>query len=72
MYLFELEFSPDGFRVLDLPFSCGFLTYRIIPGHCISLCVCSVAQLYPTLFNLWPWDFPGKNTGVGCHFFLSD
>ena len=17
-----------------------------------------------------PWDFPGKNTGVGCHFFL--
>ena len=19
---------------------------------------------------LYPWDFPGKNTGVGCHFFL--
>ena len=19
-----------------------------------------------------PWDFPGKNTGVGCHFPLSD
>ena len=19
---------------------------------------------------LRPWDFPGKNTGVGCHFFL--
>ena len=19
---------------------------------------------------LFPWDFPGKNTGVGCHFFL--
>ena len=19
---------------------------------------------------LCPWDFPGKNTGVGCHFFL--
>ena len=18
----------------------------------------------------WPWDSPGKNTGVGCHFFL--
>ena len=38
--------------------------------------VCSVAQSCPTL--LWsyglsparllsPWDFPGKNTGVGCH-----
>ena len=54
------------------PFSCGFMTYRIIPGHCISLCVCSVAQLCRTLFNLWPWDFPGKNTGVGCHFCMSD
>ena len=19
---------------------------------------------------LWPWDFPGKNTGTGCHFLL--
>ena len=19
---------------------------------------------------LWPWDSPGKNTGVGCHFLL--
>ena len=23
--------------------------------------------LYPTRL-LCPWDFPGKNTGVGCHF----
>ena len=38
--------------------------------------VCSVAQ-YMTLWNpmdcsptrlLCPWDFPGKNSGVGCHF----
>ena len=37
-----------------------------------------VAQFCPTLCNsmdpmeparlLCPWDFPGKNTGVGCHF----
>ena len=32
------------------------------------------AQSCPTLCNpmdyrlLWPWDFPSKNTGVGCHF----
>ena len=43
------------------------------------MCVCSVAQECPTL--LWPqglqptkllylWDFPGKNTGVRCHFLL--
>ena len=39
--------------------------------------VCSVARSCPTLFNstkparlLCPWNFPGKNTGVGCHFLL--
>ena len=26
-------------------------------------------ELYPTRF-LCPWDFPGKNTGVGCYFLL--
>ena len=37
----------------------------------------SVAQSCPTLCSpkepsrlLCPWNFPGKNTGVGCHFFL--
>ena len=25
--------------------------------------------MYPTRL-LYPWDFPGKNTGMGCHFFL--
>ena len=38
--------------------------------------VCEVAQSYPTLCDpmdcrlLHLWDFPGKNTGVGCHFLL--
>ena len=41
--------------------------------------VCSVAQLYLTLCDpyglqpikfLCPWDFPGKNTGLGCHILL--
>ena len=33
--------------------------------------LCSVAQLCPTLWSsrlLCPWNFLGKNTGVGCHF----
>ena len=45
----------------------------------VHVCVCSVAQSCPTLCN--PMDcslsgssvqgiFPGKNTGVGCHFLL--
>ena len=39
-----------------------------------------VAQLCPTLCDpmdcslpgssIGPWDFPGKSTGVGCHFLL--
>ena len=26
-------------------------------------------ELQPTRL-LWPWNFPSKNTGVGCHFLL--
>ena len=46
--------------------------------HCI-VCMCSVSKLCPTLSKpmdcgrlgfLCPWDFPGKNTRVGCHFLL--
>ena len=40
------------------------------------MCTCSVVSnslrphgLQPTGL-LCPWDFPGKNTGVGCHFLL--
>ena len=47
--------------------------------HCIfldSVCVCSITQFFPTLrsYGLWParflcpWNFPGKNTGMGCQF----
>ena len=40
----------------------------------LLLCLCAIVSdslrchgLYPTRL-LCPWDFPGKNTGVGCHF----
>ena len=42
-------------------------------------CCCLVTESSPTLLRpcrpwpsrpLCPWDFPGKNTGVGCHFLL--
>ena len=40
--------------------------------------LCMHAQSRPTLCNSWtithqsplPWNFPGKNTGVDCHFIL--
>ena len=44
----------------------------------MCICVCSITQSCPTLCDLMdcspptrllcPWDFPGKNTGVHCHF----
>ena len=35
------------------------------------MCGCLATQLCLTLFGLLcPWNFPGKNTGAGCHFFL--
>ena len=40
--------------------------------HCV--CVCSAAQSCTTFcdstFLLYPWNSPGKNTGVSCHFLL--
>ena len=50
-----------------------------LPQLCISVQFsCSVMsdslqphRLQPTRF-LHPWDFPGKNTGVGCHFLLQE
>ena len=44
-----------------------------------DLCACVCAQFCPTLCDCMdcsppdsscPWDFPGKNTGVGCFFLL--
>ena len=47
---------------------------------CVLLCICQLSRsvvsdslqphkLQPTRL-LSPWNFPGKNTGVGCHFLL--
>ena len=48
--------------------------------ECVCVCVWPVAHSYPALCDLTdcsprllcPWDFPGKNTGVGCHFLLPE
>ena len=43
---------------------------------CICVCVCVCAQLCPTPHGLqhsrpfFSWNFPGKITGVDCHFLL--
>ena len=47
--------------------------------HVHAAAAAKLLQSYPTLCNPIdgsppdsprPWDSPGKNTGVGCHFFL--
>ena len=46
------------------------MTNLLTPVHAKALqsCppLCNMARL------LCPWDFPGKNTGVGCHFLLQE
>ena len=48
----------------------------LITCVCVCVCACSVTYdslqphgLQPTRL-LCPWNFPGKNTGAGCHFLL--
>ena len=60
---------------------------RFLKNVCVCVCVCVcvyvcvlVTQSCPTLRPhglepsriLCPWDFPGRNTGVGCHFLLQE
>ena len=53
---------------------CSFIVCYLGVSHTL----CSVSQSCPTLQPrglgptrlLCPWHFPGKNTGVGCHFLL--
>ena len=47
-------------------------------NHCVCVCVCAQWVLSDYLRPhgtvpsslLWTWNFPGKNTGVSCHFLL--
>ena len=71
--------------ILRAPGECGLKCLQGQHGHrkvgpeplvCACMLSCSVVSnflpphgLEPTRL-LSPWNFPGKNTGVGCHFFL--
>ena len=48
--------------------------FKISLGHPAAAASAKSLQSCPTLCNptrlLCPWDSPGKNTGVGCHFLL--
>ena len=63
------------------PPSWAWIPFFMLPGFTCSShwCYCSVTQSCPILSwshglsparLLCPWDFPGKNTGAGCHSLL--
>ena len=65
----------------SLPRSMKYLLCIIHVLDTVVGCCCCVASVVsesvrphrqqPTRL-LYPWDSPGKNTGVGCHFLLQD
>ena len=55
-------FSPFWFSFHYIP-GCGCLVAKSCPILCNPMDCCPTRLFYP-------WNFPGKNTGVSCHFFL--
>ena len=55
---------------------CVYVCLCVCVCVCVHVCVCVCAKLCPTLCNPMdyslpdscPCNFPGKNTGAGCHF----
>ena len=58
----------------------AYILWSVLSDYLLCMCVfryvcmLSCSWLFPTLCNfarlLCPWDFSGKNTGMGCHFLL--
>ena len=44
--------------------------HHIFPIVAVQLLSCVQLFVTPWTWLCCPWDFPGKNTGVGCHFLL--
>ena len=49
---------------------CCFELWKLVQVECAQLCpaLCDPVDCSPPGF--YPWDSPGKNTGVSCHFLL--
>ena len=61
--------SPDLYGCSDADTTLSWLicAHAMSPQSCPTLC--DHMDLYPIRLHC-PWDFPGKNTGVGCHSLL--
>ena len=68
--LLSNAFYPNSSGILRGKGSQGHLILTLYLIHAQSLSRAGLLRpfgLWPTML-LCPWDFPGKNTGVGCHF----
>ena len=75
---YMLEWQLERITLVFLfPFSFSFWSLYLTIEYLSFYCCSSVAKSCPTFLRphglkparlLCPWDFPGKNTGVGCHF----
>ena len=65
-------------KIVSKKNACQRFCYVITLSVCVCVCLCVRPQSCLTLCNPMdlsqldscPWNFPGKNTGVGCHFLL--
>ena len=56
--------SQDRLREKNVPHSKGPAKFASVSFAQLCLALCDSTRV------LCPWNSPGKNTGVGCHFFL--
>ena len=65
---FRLYSKVNNSNMFIYPLFFGFLSYL---GHHQALSrISCVMQYVLSSYLFYTWDFPGKNTGVGCHFLL--
>ena len=63
-------------EIIDDPAKCGYWLINLTNYKDSGICVCSVMADSWQPHGLQParlhcsWNFPGKNTEVGCHFLL--
>ena len=75
----QLNFALASRSILSQPIYDSLLRYSLHYLSFVAIAVAKSLQSCPTLYDPIdgsppgsprPWDSPGKNTGMGCHFLL--